>query len=63
MAGGTTPQTPQNVLVSFNFLTQVPIDDFIHQENQKASMMSARLRNTASMKIQGELNRKIREAE
>lgn len=63
MGASTSPTTPNNVLVSFNFLTQVPIDEFIHQENSKASKMSARLRNTASMKIQGELHRKIREAE
>ena len=63
LTGPTSPITPNTALVSFNFLTQVPIDEFIHQENSKASKMSARLRNTASMKIQSELNRKIREAE
>ena len=33
------------------------------QENSKASKMSQRLRNTASMKISFELNRKIKERE
>jgi len=35
------------MLVSFNFLTQVPIDEFIVQENSKASKLSARLKQTA----------------
>lgn len=61
MSGSATPNAPQNMLVSFNFLTQVPIDEFILQENSKASKMSARLRNTASMKITYELNQKIKE--
>ena len=47
----TSPQTPNNMLVSFNFLTQVPIDEFIMQEHSKANTMSSRMRNTASMKI------------
>ena len=50
-------------MVSFNFLAQQPIDEFILQENSKASKMSARLRNTASMKISYELSRKIKEKE
>ena len=56
-----TPQ-PQ-ALVSFNFLTQVPIEDFVMQEHQKASKMSARLKSNASLKIERELQRKIREKE
>lgn len=56
-----TPQ-PQ-AMVSFNFLTQVPIEDFVIQEHQKASKMSARLKSNASMKIERELQRKIREKE
>ena len=51
----TFNQLPHNQLVSFNFLTQVPIDDFVIQEHSKASKMSARLKSNASMKIEREL--------
>lgn len=59
----TSPTTPNNMLVSFNFLTQVPIDEFILQENSKASKMQQQMRNTASMKIHCELSRKVKEKE
>ncbi len=49
------------MLVSFNFLTQVPIEEFVHQEHSKASKLSARLKTNASMKIERELERKIEE--
>ena len=55
--------TPSSALVSFNFLTQVPIEDFVLQEHNKASKMSARLKQNASAKIERELSRKIREKE
>ena len=61
MMSGVSSPNPGSMLVSFNFLAQQPIDEFIMQENSKASKMSARLRNTASMKISLELNRKIKE--
>ena len=61
MMSGVSSPNPGSMLVSFNFLAQQPIDEFIMQENSKASKMSARLRNTASMKISFELNRKIKE--
>jgi len=51
------------MLVSFNFLTQVPIEEFVIQEHSKASKLSARLKSNASMKIERELERKIREKE
>ena len=47
------------MLVSFNFLTQVPIEEFVIQEHSKASKLSARLKTNASMKIERELERKI----
>ena len=59
----STQISPQNMLVSFNFLTQVPIEDFVTQEHSKASKLSARLKSNASMKIERELERKIREKE
>jgi len=49
------------MLVSFNFLTQVPIEEFVIQEHSKASKLSARLKTNASMKIERELERKIEE--
>lgn len=51
------------MLVSFNFLTQVPIEEFVHQEHSKASKLSARLKSNADIKIESELQRKIKEKE
>ena len=53
--------SPQNMLVSFKFLTQVPIEEFVVQEHSKANKTSARLRSNASVKIERELQRKIKE--
>lgn len=60
---GSPSSTGQNMLVSFNFLTQVPIDEFVIQEHSKASKLSARLQQNASVKIERELQRKIKEKE
>lgn len=60
---GSPSSTGQNMLVSFNFLTQVPIEEFVIQEHSKASKLSARLKSNASIKIERELERKIREKE
>lgn len=51
----------QTALVSFNFLTQVPIEEFVINENAKASKLSARMKSNASIKIERELQRKIEE--
>lgn len=51
------------MLVSFNFLTQVPIEEFVMQEHSKASKLSARLKSNADLKIEQELQRKIKEKE
>ena len=53
--------SPQNMLVSFKFLTQVPIEEFVVQEHSRANKTSARLRSNASVKIERELQRKIKE--
>lgn len=58
-----SPNAASSQLVSFNFLTQVPIEEFVIQEHQKASKMSARLKSNASIKIERELQRKIKEKE
>ena len=58
---GSPSSTGQNMLVSFNFLTQVPIEEFVIQEHSKASKLSARLKDNASAKIERELERKIKE--
>ena len=47
------------MMMSFNFITSVPIDEFVQQENYKASKVSARLRSRASIKIEDELKRKL----
>lgn len=60
---GSPSSTGQNMLVSFNFLTQVPIEEFVIQEHSKASKLSARLKDNASAKIERELQRKIKENE
>ena len=60
---GSPSATGSNMLVSFNFLTQVPIEEFVIQEHSKASKLSARLKSNASMKIERELERKIKERE
>ena len=52
---GSPSSTGQNMLVSFNFLTQVPIEEFVIQEHSKASKLSARLKDNASAKIEREL--------
>ena len=49
------------MLVSFKFLTQVPIEEFVVQEHSRANKTSARLRSNASVKIERELQRKIKE--
>lgn len=60
ISGTNSPQQNSNsMLVSFNFLTQVPIEEFVIQEHSKASKLSARLKTNASMKIERELERKI----
>ena len=51
------------MLVSFNFLTQVPIEEFVIQEHSKASKLSARLKTNASLKIERELERNIKDKE
>lgn len=60
-----SPQSPGggNMLVSFNFLTQVPIEEFVIQEHSKASKLSARLKTNASLKIERELERNIKDKE
>ena len=60
---GSPNASGQNMLVSFNFLTQVPIEEFVVQEHSKASKLSARLKSNASMKIERELERKIKDRE
>jgi len=60
---GSPSSNGQNMLVSFNFLTQVPIEEFVIQEHSKASKLSARLKTNASIKIERELERKIRDKE
>ena len=49
------------MLVSFKFLTQVPIEEFVVQEHSRANRTSARLRSNVSVKIERELQRKIKE--
>lgn len=56
-----SPNASTGQLVSFNFLTQVPIEEFVIQEQSKASKMSARMKSNHSMKIERELERKIKE--
>jgi len=56
-----SPGSGSNMLVSFNFLTQVPIEEFVIQEHSKASKLSARIKTNASMKIERELERKLKE--
>ena len=60
VSGNTSPNS-NSMLVSFNFLTQVPIEEFVIQEHSKASKLSARLKTNASIKIERELERKIEE--
>lgn len=61
VSGNASPQNSSSMLVSFNFLTQVPIEDFVIQEHSKASKLLARLKTNASIKIERELERKIEE--
>lgn len=56
-----TSPASKSMMVSFNFLTQVPIEEFVIQEHSKASKLSARFRSTASRTIENELQRKIKE--
>ena len=51
MSGTGSPMGHTSMMVSFNFLTQVPIEEFVHQEHSKASKLSARLKSNASIKI------------
>ena len=48
-------------MMSFNFFTSLPIEEFVQEENLKASKMSERLRSRASIKIEEELKRKLKE--
>lgn len=66
MSMPTAPSSPQpgsSMLISFNFLTQVPIEEFVMKEHENASKLSARLRSNADLKIEKELQRKIKEKE
>ena len=49
------------MMMSFNFITSVPIDEFVQVENSKASKAQDRLRSRASLKIEDELKRKLKE--
>jgi len=51
------------MMLSFNFLTQVPIEEFLSQEQHKASRLTARIKSRASLKIEEELQRRIKEKE
>ena len=51
----------QSMMMSFNFITSVPIDEFVQVENSKASKAQDRLRSRASLKIEDELKRKLKE--
>lgn len=50
-------------MVGFNFLTGVPLDDFIEEANFKASKISERMRSRASLKVEEELTRRLKENE
>ena len=56
-------QAQSPALVSFGFLKDVPIEEFVVQENSRANKLSSRLKSNASVKIERELNRKIKEKE
>lgn len=51
------------MMMSFNFMTQLPIEDFISREQFKASKITERHKSRASLKVEMELQRKIRDKE
>lgn len=66
-AARTLDQSPDltisspSALISFNFLTQIPLEDFIETENKKADEWIKMQRSKANALIEKELLRKIEE--